>query len=475
VTLNLNFESVIFFLAAGLSLLASLYMARRHNDESSREYFMAGFRLSPWLSGLSLPAAYISAWHIMEYIGLDKGRGNAFYADLLILPALLILGVFFIPAYMNDSLRSISEFIRRRFNAGIALWYAAGLMLFNLLRILLLLFAAGTLLQKMLGWNPYLGAYVMLIAAGLFAIIGGLRAIVFSGAVHTVFMLLLLAGFVLTGTKHAFPMEGGFFSLPFFALVFVVAWLWLGDQNQLQRLFATGSIAAARKALWAAALSFTLIAILLTASTPALSRPFIASEAGAAGFVAYLALALMLLSALASLLFSSATLFSYDILPRVIEAPVGRKRVLAARLFSIVSVPLVIVLVPTTLSFAFNLFDTVAVITIFIVPALLALILFALVSGRTPGRLSWLLFAVTVPAAVLMVWAFTSQASNVFLTVFSAAFLALAFVVLWLAGHKSGHLFEQPFLRSAMPFGRGKHKKNLSHNSPNSNKIRRSL
>src|SRR6201986_3482891 len=94
-------------------------MARR-SVSSSIDFFLSGRSLPAWVTGLAFISANLGAVEIMGMSanGAQFGIPTVHYFWVGAVPAMLFLGVMMMPFYYGSKVRSVPEFMLRRFGQG---------------------------------------------------------------------------------------------------------------------------------------------------------------------------------------------------------------------------------------------------------------------------------------------------------------------------------------------------------------------
>jgi SSS family solute:Na+ symporter len=254
-----------YFLAvAGISVWSS-----RHSQEGSSEYFLSG-RSVGWLAiGASLFASNISAEHFIGLAGSGKASGLAVgQFEWLACFILLLLGWLFVPLYLRLGVFTMPEFLEHRFDRSCRTYLSGvSLIAYVFTKISVALYATSMVLRTILGWDVYTGAIVMVLATGLYTLIGGLRAVIYTelfqafvliggAALLTWLAVDEVGGFAALGqgvpaeyfnlwksAEHTdFPWTGILFGAPILGV-----WYWCTDQMIVQRTLAAKTIADAQR------------------------------------------------------------------------------------------------------------------------------------------------------------------------------------------------------------------------------------
>ena len=136
-------------------------MARR-SVSSSLDFFLSGRSLPAWVTGLAFISANLGAVEIMGMSanGAQFGIPTVHYFWVGAVPAMLFLGVVMMPFYYGSKVRSVPEFMRKRFGTGAHLVNALSFAVAQLLIAGINLFLLAKILNILLGWNLYVSLVV---------------------------------------------------------------------------------------------------------------------------------------------------------------------------------------------------------------------------------------------------------------------------------------------------------------------------
>ena len=165
---------------------------------SSEEFFLAGKSLRWPIIGAALFTANISTIHLVGLaadgyrIGLVVGNFEWMAAFTLI-----ILGLVFAPFYLRNRLRTLPEYLEKRYSPITRTFMAFIAILGALLiHIGISLYAGAKVMEHFFGINMYVSIVVIALITATYTIIGGLKAVVVTDSIQAV--LLLLGAAVLT-------------------------------------------------------------------------------------------------------------------------------------------------------------------------------------------------------------------------------------------------------------------------------------
>src|SRR5256714_14153012 len=186
---------ILYMLAVlGLGLLAA-----RRGTKTKRDYFLAGDRLPWWMIGGSIVAANISSHHLIGAMGVAYNRG--FVAMVTEGGAILVgfnaLLWIFLPVYLRNGVYTVPEFLFRRFGSRVRATYAALILLtYLLVEIGAVLYMGSLGVNSLLGIRLTISIVVLATVTGIYTILGGLRAVVWTEMLQLV--VLLIGGIALS-------------------------------------------------------------------------------------------------------------------------------------------------------------------------------------------------------------------------------------------------------------------------------------
>jgi SSS family solute:Na+ symporter len=267
--------ALYFVLVAGIAA----WSARR--QKTSADYFLAGRHIGWFVVGCSLFASNIGSEHIVGLAGSGANNGMAQAHWELHAWIMILLAWVFVPFYYRAGVYTMPEFLERRFNAKTR-WVLSivSLVAYVFTKVAVTVYAGalvfGTLLPDTFG-SPenafWVGALVTVLLTGVYTVFGGLRAVVYTEVAQTFVLLLGSAVISWIGLRalggwselvemckpHAerfalwrpnsdpnFPWLGVMIASPVIGI-----WYWCTDQYIVQRTLAAKSLRDARRgAIW---------------------------------------------------------------------------------------------------------------------------------------------------------------------------------------------------------------------------------
>ncbi|GAA1969083.1 sodium:solute symporter family protein [Terrabacter lapilli] len=265
-------------------------MARRSVSDSI-DFFLSGRSLPAWVTGLAFISANLGAVEIMGMSanGAQLGISAVHYFWVGAIPAMLFLGVVMMPFYYGSKVRSVPEFMFRRFGTGAHLVNAISFAFAQLLIAGVNLYLLGSIVHALLGWPLWV---TLLVAAAIvlsYITLGGLSAAIYNEVLQFFVIVAALLPLTLIGLHrvggvqglkdkitefastpaaaaakvpsaeqqlHSWPGQAlSGFDSPFWSVVGIVFGLgfvlsfgyWTTNFVEVQRAMASNSISAARK------------------------------------------------------------------------------------------------------------------------------------------------------------------------------------------------------------------------------------
>lgn len=278
------FPIVIYF-----AFVVAVGFMMKRKASSSDEFLTGGRSLPAWVTGLAFVSANLGAVEIMGMSanGAQYGLPTFHYFWLGAIPAMLFLGIVMMPFYYGSKVRSVPEFMLKRYGKAAHLINGLSFALAQLLIAGVNLYLLGKIVNGMLGIPLWISLIIAALIVLTYISIGGLAAAIYNEVLQFFIIVAALLPVTLIGlyrvggyqgltekiTKwatqataasyqdpnnqlHSWPgtLLSGFNSpvLSVFGLVmglgFVLAFgYWTTNFVEVQRAMASDSIAAAQK------------------------------------------------------------------------------------------------------------------------------------------------------------------------------------------------------------------------------------
>ena len=175
-------------------------MAKR-SVSTSIDFFLSGRSLPAWVTGLAFISANLGAVEIMGMSanGAQFGIPTVHYFWVGAVPAMLFLGVVMMPFYYGSKVRSVPEFMRKRFGTGAHLVNAISFAVAQLLIAGINLFLLAKIVNILLGWNLYISLVVAAVIVLSYITLGGLSAAIYNEVLQFFVIVAALLPLTLVG------------------------------------------------------------------------------------------------------------------------------------------------------------------------------------------------------------------------------------------------------------------------------------
>ncbi|MGN6252162.1 MAG: sodium:solute symporter family protein [Marmoricola sp.] len=167
---------IYFLFVLGIGLMA------RRSVSSSLDFFLSGRSLPAWVTGLAFISANLGAVEIMGMSanGAEFGMATFHYYWIGAIPAMLFLAVVMMPFYYGSQVRSVPEFMLRRFGPAAHLVNSISFAIAQVLIAGVNLYLLATIVNILLGWNLWVSTLVAAVIVLSYITLGGLSAAIYN-------------------------------------------------------------------------------------------------------------------------------------------------------------------------------------------------------------------------------------------------------------------------------------------------------
>ena len=265
----------------------AVWVALQRN-KNTEDYFLAGRNVGWFVIGASIFASNIGSEHVVGLAGTGFSSGTPLAHYELHAWIVLLLGWLFLPFYIRSGAFTMPEFLEKRFDSR-SRWFLSVFSLFAyvLTKVSVTIYAGGIVVSELLNLDFWVGAIGIVIFTGIYTIIGGLKAVVYTETLQTVVLIvgsviITYLGFQEVGgwnqlTETVLEVSPDHFNMwrpwddpdfPWAGLLFggtiVGIWYWCTDQYIVQRTLAANNITIGRRgAIFGAYLKLLPILIFL--------------------------------------------------------------------------------------------------------------------------------------------------------------------------------------------------------------------
>jgi SSS family solute:Na+ symporter len=414
-----------------LILLGVVVWSFMEKEKDTTDYFLAG-RNAGWLViGASIFASNIGSEHLVGLSGAGAQTGMAMAHWELQSWIIIILGWVFAPFYWSAKVYTMPEYLERRYSSSSRTFLSfISLVSYVLTKVSVTVYAGGVVLKTVLGidslWGIdffWIAAMGLVLVTGLYTVAGGMKAILVTSVIQTPILILGSLVILFVGMDKVGGMEelerinAERMSLmrplddPEFPWLGVIGgsiiiglWYWCTDQYIVQRVLTAKGIQAARRGtIFAGYLKLLPVFIFLFPGmiAYALHEQGQINLASADQAFATLVTELLpsgikgiviggliaaLMSSLASLFNSSATLFTIDFYKKYKPQSSEQHLVKVGRYATVAVVALGILWIPIMQSIADVLYEYLQLVQSLIAPGIAAVFLLGVFSRKiTPA------------------------------------------------------------------------------------------
>ena len=188
-------------IAVYFGFVLGIGIAARRSVSSSIDFFLSGRSLPAWVTGLAFISANLGAVEIigMSANGANYGIPTVHYFWVGAVPAMLFLGVVMMPFYYGSKVRSVPEFMRRRFGTGAHLVNALSFALAQLLIAGINLYLLANIVEIILGWPLWVSLIVAAAIVLTYTTLGGLSAAIYNEVLQFFVIVAALLPLTLIG------------------------------------------------------------------------------------------------------------------------------------------------------------------------------------------------------------------------------------------------------------------------------------
>jgi len=201
-TLRLDANAVDYGLViAYFAVVMLIGFAARRRVSDSLDFFLSGRSLPAWVTGLAFISANLGAVEIigMSANGAQFGMATFHYFWIGAVPAMLFLGVVMMPFYYGSKVRSVPEFMRRRFGTGAHLVNALSFALAQVLIAGINLYLLATVVNALLGWPLWVALILAAAIVLSYITLGGLSAAIYNEVLQFFVIVAALLPLTLIG------------------------------------------------------------------------------------------------------------------------------------------------------------------------------------------------------------------------------------------------------------------------------------
>lgn len=195
-----NLDYTIFIIYAIIIISVGLWVSRtkKGQTKTTEDYFLAGKSLPWWAIGASIIAANISAEQFIGMSGSGFSIGLAISAyEWIAAIGLIVVAKFILPIFLKEGIYTIPEFVEKRYNKSLKTILAIfWLGLFIFVNLTSVLYLGALALETILNVPMIYAIAGLSLFAIVYSVYGGLSAVAWTDVVQV--FVLILGGFLTT-------------------------------------------------------------------------------------------------------------------------------------------------------------------------------------------------------------------------------------------------------------------------------------
>ncbi|MEN1784826.1 MAG: sodium:solute symporter [Bacteroidota bacterium] len=408
-----------------LVLLGVAWWVIMQKQKNTEDYFLAGRNIGWFVVGASIFASNIGSEHVVGLAGNGAGDKMPLLIYELHAWLVLMLGWVFLPFYARSGVFTMPEFLEKRFDSR-SRWVLSmvSLVAYILTKVSVTIYAGGVVVSALLDIPFWIGAVATVVLTGVYTVLGGMRAVVYTETIQAV-VLVLGAGVL---TVMGLNAVGGWSELkstvgpeyfnmwrpnsdpdypwlPLFITSTVVGiWYWCTDQVIVQRVLTAKNIKEGRRgSIFGALLKRMPVFLFLIPGVIALALkmqgrlewdspdeafPVLMSNLLPSGLRGLVAAGLLaaLMSSLASVFNSCSTLFTLDIYKKLKPEKPEEELVKTGRIATFVVVFLGLLWIPVITLLSDGLYEYLQNVQAYISPPIAAVFLLGIFYKRINSK-----------------------------------------------------------------------------------------
>jgi solute:Na+ symporter, SSS family len=196
--------AIYFVVVIGIGFAARRYI------KTSLDYFLSGRSLPAWITGLAFVSANLGALELLGHAanGAQYGIAGVHFYWIGAIPAMVFLGLVMMPFYYGSKVRSVPEYLRRRFNDASHLFNAIAFAIATVLIAGVNLYALALVLQLLLGWPIIVGIVVAAAIVLVYITLGGLSSAIYNEVLQFFVIVVAIVPITVIGLKSLGGFDG---------------------------------------------------------------------------------------------------------------------------------------------------------------------------------------------------------------------------------------------------------------------------
>ncbi|CAH1398745.1 unnamed protein product [Nezara viridula] len=195
-------EHMVFFTLLIASLAIGVYYGfkPKKKEETVDDYMLGGRKMPIIPVAMSLVVSFVSGITLIGFPAEMYFYGTQLFAvNFSILIGFLLLNIFYLPVFYHLKFKSLYEYLERRFHKSVRV-LASGIFAFSLLLYIpVVIYVPALAFNQVTGMPLYLLATVICAICIVYTSLGGLKAVVWSDALQSIFTFAAMIAVIILG------------------------------------------------------------------------------------------------------------------------------------------------------------------------------------------------------------------------------------------------------------------------------------
>ena len=177
------------------ALVVAIGVFARRAVATSEDFLLSGRSLPAWVTGLAFISANLGAIEIlgMAANGAQYGESTVHFYWIGAVPAMVFLGIVMMPFYYGSGVRSVPEFLLRRFNPATHLFNGLSFAAAAVLTAGVNLYALALVINALIGWPIWLSIIISAVFVLAYITLGGLSGAIYNEVLQ---FFVIIAGLI---------------------------------------------------------------------------------------------------------------------------------------------------------------------------------------------------------------------------------------------------------------------------------------
>jgi len=191
-------------LAIYFALVVAIGVMARRAVATSEDFLLSGRSLPAWVTGLAFVSANLGAIEIlgMAANGAQYGISTVHFYWIGAVPAMVFLGLVMMPFYYGSRVRTVPEFLLRRFNPATHLLNAVSFAAAAVLTAGVNLYALALVINALIGWPIWLSILISAVFVLIYITLGGLSGAIYNEVLQFFVIIAGLIPVLIIGLKE---------------------------------------------------------------------------------------------------------------------------------------------------------------------------------------------------------------------------------------------------------------------------------